>query len=353
MAVFLDPEIQQQLKDKLLSLRDLFDELFSDISPTRTLNGTSNNSDRLDSISIKRHILTDSQCLHIEHLSGFITSAVKYFEDFDIKQLNEVHKILVTCTEYDTVSRLTVAKRRSDRTISLLHDYLKNEINRSEDLANRVKELEIDQVNKTDELLRVRKELQKIKGALQNKNAEKLFPANPMNNDDMSSTSKAPTDDDALSFDPQSLNGRFIRKKFDDKFYFGLIVNYTAPYYMVVYEDSDYEDLSRKEVQALVWAHEVPAITETNCKKHAKKLKIPAITTTEKVVVGLKQENTSASTIFPTAIDLTDSGDSEIESGNGDGMKQGSMYGIASTPSEGDLDSKISKGSSEKNEISK
>ena len=233
MAVFLDPEIQQQLKDKLLSLRDLFDELFSDISPTRTLNGASNISDRLDSISIKRHILTDSQCLHIEHLSGFIASAVKYFEDFDIKQLNEVHKILVTCTEYDTVSRLTVAKRRSDRTISLLHDYLKNEINRSEDLANRVKELEIDQVNKTDELLRVRKELQKIKGALQNKNAEKLHPANPMNNDEMSSTSKAPTDDDAFNFDPQSLNGRFIRKKFDDKFYFGLIVNYKAPYYMV------------------------------------------------------------------------------------------------------------------------
>lgn len=121
----------------------------------------------------------------------------------------------------------------------------------------------------------------------------------------------------------------------------------------VVYEDSDYEDLSRKEVQTLVWAHEVPAITETNCKKHAKKLKIPAINATEKVVVGLKHENTSASTIFPTAIDLTDSGDSEIESRNGDGMRQGSRYGIASTPSEGDLDSKISKVSSEKNEISK
>ena len=233
MAVFLDPEIQQQLKDKLLSLRDLFDELFSDISPTRTLNGT-NNSDRVDNISIKRNILTDSQCLHIEHLSGFIGSAVKYFEDFDIKQLNEVHKILVTCSEFDTVSKLTVAKRRSDRTISLLHDYLKNEINRSEDLANRVKELEIDQVNKTDELLRVRKELQKTKATLQNKNAEKLHPTtNLTNDDDISSTSKALVDDDAFNFDSQSLNGRFIRKKFDDKFYFGLIVQYKSPYYKV------------------------------------------------------------------------------------------------------------------------
>lgn len=231
MAVFLDPEIQQQLKDKLLSLRDLFDELFSDISPTR-ISPTTLIDDRSDNIAIQRNVLTDSQCLRVEHLAGFISSAIKYFEDFDIKQLNEVHKILVTCSEYDTVSRLTAAKRRSDRTISLLHDYLKNEINRSEDLANRVKELEMDQVNKTDELLRVRKELQKTKAALPNKTVEKM---NPIGSEDTTDAAKALADDDAFNLDPHSLNGRFIRKKFDDKYYFGLIVNFQAPYYMVCY----------------------------------------------------------------------------------------------------------------------
>ena len=64
-------------------------------------------------------------------------------------------------------------------------------------------------------------------------------------------------------------------------------------YIKVVYEDSDFEDLSRREVQSLIWAHEVPAITETNCKKHARKLKIPASNAVEKVTVGVKEENSN------------------------------------------------------------
>jgi hypothetical protein len=40
----------------------------------------------------------------------------------------------------------------------------------------------------------------------------------------------------------------------------------------VVYEDSDYEELTKREVVSLRWPDQVPASKIANCKKHAKKL---------------------------------------------------------------------------------
>jgi hypothetical protein len=110
--------------------------------------------------------------------------------------------------------------------------------------------------------------------------------------------------------------------------------------------------MSRKEVQSLLWAHDVPAITETNCKKHAKKLQLPATNTHAAGIAtdGLKAERSSSSNL-PVAIDLTDAGDSEIDSKNGDVMIQGSNDGLASAPSKGNFNQNITKGSSEKTDI--
>ena len=110
--------------------------------------------------------------------------------------------------------------------------------------------------------------------------------------------------------------------------------------------------MSRKQVQSLLWAHDVPAITEINCKKHAKKLKIPATNAYAAGIAtdGLKEER-SASSNLQIAIDLTDSGDNEIDSKNGDTMVQGSSYGLASTSWKGDFDTNITKANAEESDI--
>lgn len=227
--------IQIQLKDKLFALRDLFDRLFYDISPTKVV--YNRYSSVGDDIGIRRDVLSDSQCLQIEHLAGFIASAVQYFENSSIKQLNKVHNILSEGTDdphdlKNLVDSLMAGKRKSDRTISLLHEYLTNEINRSEDLANKVKELETELVNKTDELLRVTKALKKAKNGLQcNDPSTVSVSLNEQSQPDVAST--APIVNDEAKADPFSLEGCYIRKKFDETFFFGLVVRYNEPYYLV------------------------------------------------------------------------------------------------------------------------
>ena len=48
---------------------------------------------------------------------------------------------------------------------------------------------------------------------------------------------------------PQNFIGRRVRRKFGETFYIGNITDYDKPYFNVLYEDGDEEDMNLKEVQ--------------------------------------------------------------------------------------------------------
>lgn len=69
--------------------------------------------------------------------------------------------------------------------------------------------------------------------------------------------------------------GCYVRKLFDGKHYFGVIAGWNAPWYTVVYEDSDAEELTLSVVKRLLWKNLVPTAKTRACRSHARNMGHP------------------------------------------------------------------------------
>ena len=65
----------------------------------------------------------------------------------------------------------------------------------------------------------------------------------------------------------------------------------------IIYEDSDYEDLTKKETLSLRWLHSIPSAKIANCRKHAKKLEAIIKSDREPEVVAANVDSNSNSAL--------------------------------------------------------
>lgn len=63
--------------------------------------------------------------------------------------------------------------------------------------------------------------------------------------------------------------GKFVRKRFGADYFFGWVVSYHRPFFKVVYDDSDIEDMTLMEVQRDYWSDPVPSTRSEQCRRHA------------------------------------------------------------------------------------
>lgn len=262
----LSAEVQLLLEEKINLARILFDRIFFDIAPTKPIVKTFATSDDLigsyntesDPVAMQREVLSDSQCQALDHLSGLLADAAQIFEETRLQQINESCKLLLpseigSSSVFLSKDRISSSKR-NDRTISLLQNFLTIEISRSEELESKVKVLEQELVDKTDRLLRASNQLKRVALRSKRVNGVAEVPSNGIEleesqpaieaddtaNDDERNVDVDDHEDEVseakkadVSFDPNTFSGTFIRKKFEKEYYFGLVINYSHPYFLV------------------------------------------------------------------------------------------------------------------------
>ncbi len=81
----------------------------------------------------------------------------------------------------------------------------------------------------------------------------------------------ASTNGNGSSYRPEHL-ARYVRKRFGKKYFFGLVVEWCDPWYKVVYEDGDGEELTANTVRRLLWKNILPRIKTKTCHNHARAL---------------------------------------------------------------------------------
>jgi hypothetical protein len=137
------------------------------------------------------------------------------------------------------------------KTISALQDYLIKEINRSEDADKDWKICQNDLVQMTFERNKYMKFLTQCKTLDHGKNRTKFnneidkILDLPLEAKNTSSSSEFNQEKD--------YTGSFVRKKFGGIYFFGYIFCLKRPFYKVVYEDSDEEEMSISDVRNSIW----------------------------------------------------------------------------------------------------
>jgi len=59
---------------------------------------------------------------------------------------------------------------------------------------------------------------------------------------------------------------------FDGKAFFGMVVSFNHPFFSIVYEDADFEEVSKSDLKKVLWEGMVPMHRQQACIKHAKQL---------------------------------------------------------------------------------
>lgn len=187
-----------------------FDNIFSDIAPIKA------EEIRLaSSCSIPRDLLSPEQCEGIKHLAGIIkeisdaAEMVRYRKGEDHSTVEEK-----LSNAEQTLAAKVKDSIRDQRIISTLQEYLVLELNRSEKLEEVLK-------TKESELVTVTAERNKFQSL-----CERQQP--PPSRSQQMNPQKAEEND------PSSLVGRFVRKKFDGDWFFGIVKSYEYPWFKVI-----------------------------------------------------------------------------------------------------------------------
>lgn len=229
----------------------LFDEIFCDIAPIKKNN--KNGQVGTSKSTISRSVLTARQCESIKHLSGFLQTAkeatdmIRYYKEE--KVLNDLEKkVMFLDSMIDEKNR---AEKRDAKRISAVREYLIKELNRSDSLE---KMLQI----KESELVLITAEKSKLEKILQKNSHPELE----------NNFQKVPDIKDIV---PKDMIGRFVRKPFGKDHFFGIVSSFSAPFFKIVYEDTDEEEMTLSELMKNLWAHQVPSAKMMQCQKHASK----------------------------------------------------------------------------------
>jgi hypothetical protein len=208
---------QLQLLDKVNQTCLLFNQLFYQVAPTKKYNQSIQNP----TIEISQHKLSSLQLDAINQLSGCLQSLQKEIEN---RYLSHIHANSILADMPLGVSESNDSPSMSilhleQKKLHLLQEYLTNELVRNEELEKQVYTLEADILKATEEKVELRKKLNKqMEGRSSSSSYTKTQPN---------------VSNETTSTNPELLIGGFIRKAFGDLHFFGLIANYTEPYFQV------------------------------------------------------------------------------------------------------------------------
>lgn len=252
------------LLPKLESALLLFDKLFFRVAPTRKYNADIHDA----SLEINLSTLSDAQRTAIAQLSGQFSAMHKHLHTQHLDQF----QARLEPNAPQTSVKAPPTREMLVKGARLLQGYLVNELARCEDLEKQVHQLESDLVLANQDKEALKKKLERYKPA-----------------DIRHQPVRRPVPQDSVEVpaDPLKLIGQFLRKRFGEVHFFGLVANFTYPFYQVrheacatactdlrqiVYEDADFEDLAAQEVEDSIWKNAVPSYKRSACLKHAKKL---------------------------------------------------------------------------------
>jgi hypothetical protein len=182
------------------------------------------------------------------------------------RNINELNKICL-----DEIFRLRLLLLKGNKKNALLKDLLVNELNRSETL-------ERDMSNTNDIMNTMSSTITLVKRrhqALEDDHRKVKARLSKMEADGSCSASMdgsvQTNDEDTVEPEPSYI-GRYLYKSFPpDGHFVGYVVSYKKPYYKVVYEDGDMEDMVRKEVLHFwVSASNLSAQKKILCQRTAK-----------------------------------------------------------------------------------
>ena len=163
-----------------------------------------------------RECFTPQQCEIIKYISGFFMDAQKHANNikFLLSTSDMNHNDIDPTVLDNSKERIeyleNLIQERDNKEIKdgiqirVLQEYLVNELNRTETLDNKLKELESYIVNLEEE-----------------KNVY------------MKKLSEITCNDEKARFEYKDLMNRYIMKKFDNKRFFGMVTDYNDPYFMV------------------------------------------------------------------------------------------------------------------------
>lgn len=236
-------KINHELMKKLTSFIHLYDEMFSKIAASSSYSKSSSN------ILLDASVLSLEQVNHIVEMSGTLHSAYRLLIENQSSLAFQRDKAAqkyfpFKLPKYEDIETENMTLKK----ISLLQDFLLREIVRNQQLEQRVMILEEDLVDMTSKIQNLQKQLlrngltstalsRKLSKPMKNTETTESVGSGHDSTDEQNANSNKRRRDNHQTFEeskrskigesPQLYLGRFIRKQFAKKFYFGLICNYT------------------------------------------------------------------------------------------------------------------------------
>jgi len=252
---------------------DCFDKLFGSIAPV-TLSDSRQHHTATGlqlSVSVDRMALTDVQCNKVKELSGHLmhlkTIVIDAKSKYNASRSSSIDK---NSSSMLALRSRIINDREANRRYALIREYLISELTRSDELANELRRTEEELVTMTDKCNGLEKKLVaavKVSAAY-NDSADTAVERRKHVKLKTLDTLRANDDNE----EPPQLIGKFVRKLFGGKPFFGLVVSFEHPYFSIVYEDADFEEVSRVDLMKVLWVGKVPGQKEHACIKHAKHL---------------------------------------------------------------------------------
>lgn len=254
--------------NKINNAMSHFDRIFGNVV---TISRDAHDQRNQSTVLVDASLFDVNQNEAIIQLSGYLTSIFGHIQTVRLKAVHNRCSMKDVNVAFETPADQEEATAKLRKRISLLQDMLVQEINKSEELETSLRKSEADLLSATDaknDLQRKLERLQKrerIMGVSGVSTSESLvssvsFEAQP----------QLPTAESTLVGNPSDLLGRYVRKQFDKRKYFGVITSFEAPFFMVIYEDGDREEIDSKELKDILWEGTVPTGNKSLLARHEK-----------------------------------------------------------------------------------
>lgn len=262
------------LDSKLREAVNHFDTVLGNIV---TINTDIHDPRTLSSVLIDSSLLTGEQCEAIVQLSGYLQSIEQHVKAAKLQQLHQNSMLKdIDVNLSDRAQREEKSILKLQKKISLLQDMLVSEMNRSEGLEVSLRRVEEQIVSYADENKKLKAKLERtIKKDVEHAEGVRngvrsaSFPLHSNGQSHSNETLNGQTASTklekeakavALKTEYASYAGRYVRKEFDGKKYFGLVLYYDEPWFMVLYQDGDREEIDFKELSSIFWNSPVPSL---------------------------------------------------------------------------------------------
>jgi hypothetical protein len=260
----------------------IFDQIFMEVAQIDKYNDPTMGV----KTKIPKSILSSSQYCLVKQLSGFLSTTREHLRGRcqSISQSDVGAHVSAAATS-DAVNGETHKK------MNLLKEFLVAELNRSESAEQKLKAAENELVLITAERDKLQKKLASY-GNAPPSSSSSTNAAAPTRGASVKSENAIIERGD---HNPASHVGSFIRKPFGNTYFFGLVANYDKDHgyfqvkhpcsyelvgllltrlrSQVVYEDTDFEELTYAELRRVLWSGATPAAKRDACMKHARAMK--------------------------------------------------------------------------------